>query len=173
MFSAAKLFIATYRIWFQLAAIAALVGGAWWGIHNYNESLREEGRAEIRQEYQIKLLQAYKDKAAIEDGWKKQKEKSDENARKRQETLAANLATAALINSGLRDDVDSLRQRLSDPSIGATADGAVTIKAVLGECARELESYAGKNTQLATSCDRHVNDLQRYHEQWPKVNGTQ
>jgi len=169
MWSAILLKLAPYALLLKIGAVIAMVGGLAYGVHTYNESLRESGRQEMRLEYQKKLLQAYKDKVKQESIWRKQQEDSNAQAAKRQTVLAANLATANLINSGLSSDLTSLRERLSDPAVGTDSNGAAAVKVVLGECTRELEGYAAKGVQLATSCDRHVNDLRRYAEQWPKV----
>jgi hypothetical protein len=164
-----KAFFMAYRIWFQLAALGAILGGIWWGVHTYNAHQQKIGYDKAVGEYQIQLDKALIDKQDTEDKWRKQQEDSNVKANKRQTVLASNLATANLINSGLSSDLSNLRDSLSNPAIGANANGAATLKTVLGECTRELEGYTGKNIQLATACDRHVNDLIRYHEQWPKV----
>lgn len=37
-----------YRWLIAAVTAAALLGAAWWGLHRWQESLREEGRAEVR-----------------------------------------------------------------------------------------------------------------------------
>ena len=158
-----------YVLLLKIGIAIAMAGGLAFGVHTYNIHQQDIGYQRAVSEYQVKLIAAQESARKTEANWKRQQEVSNVNATKRQQVLAANLATANLINSGLRGEADDLRQRLSDPAVGATSDGIAAIKTVLGECTREIESYAGKDTELAASCDRHVNDLQRYHEQWPKV----
>ena len=158
-----------YVLLLKILAVIAMAGGLVYGVHTYNDSLREQGRAEVRLEYAALLEKARSEALEKEAGWRKQQEVSNANHAKRQQVLNSNLATANLISSELRNEADSLRQLLSDPATGADAHGAAAVKTVLGECTRELEGYSTKNTELATACDRHTNDLQRYHEQWPKA----
>jgi hypothetical protein len=49
-------------IWLRLLAAAALAAAIAWAIHTYNESLREDGRAEVRTQWQ-----AATDKAKAEE----------------------------------------------------------------------------------------------------------
>lgn len=49
---------------YKLAGAAIVLGLVWWGVHTYNEALREQGRAEIRAEDAVALAKAKTDAEA-------------------------------------------------------------------------------------------------------------
>lgn len=155
-------FFMLYRVWFQLAAVAAIVGAGWWSVHKYNESLREDGRQEMRLEYNAKLVAAQEDARQKEAIWRKQQEVSNANHAKRQVILSANLATADIANRSLLDDLANIRRGLPSDTPAAVAQRTITLSNVFGDCSTEV-------VRLAALGDRWANEAVRCVESWPKV----
>jgi hypothetical protein len=96
-----------------------------------------------------------------EKDWQDQIEKERYDATQRENALRADSASAHAANDGLRLQTVDLARRLAAADPGSASTHAAT---ALGEL---LTSCSARRTELAESCDRHVNDLKTLMGSWP------
>lgn len=141
--------------------IAAVVGSVWFGVHQYNESLRQEGRDEVQAKWdkdkQARALLAAADAEAkrVKDAQHAQDIAKERADRERDAVIVGTVL------ADTRGQLDRLRRtnaavtaRLAKASQGATpgpgADGpAEASGSVFDECTRQLVGVAGEAEGLA------------------------
>lgn len=79
----------------------------------------------------------------------------------REAKLRKALAAAQSATRGLRDDLATLGDRLSESSVETCRTYIATLSHVLGECSERYSEVAG-------TADQCVSDLQQVTEAWPK-----
>ena len=149
-----------YLLLLKLGLVAILLGGGVLGVHKYNDHFREEGRAEVREEYKDKLIAA-QDAAQKETAALNQKIKEANNAaNRRNKQIDEAHAAANSANTSLQSALDHLRLSVPSATAASLANSVTTLSTVFGQCATEYGS-------LAVISDRHSNDAQRCIESWP------
>jgi phage replication-related protein YjqB (UPF0714/DUF867 family) len=87
--------------------------------------------------------------------------KAQDEAKKRETKLAADAATASLVNDGLRDDLAAVRASLPGLNRDAVNRYAQTASIVFEQCSRRY-------SDMAANADRFASDRQTLIESWPK-----
>lgn len=140
--------------WWAKAVLATiLLGVITWGIHLYNESLRDEGRAEIqavldkvKADQTAKLAELTAEYRAKEQAWQTEKEGITRDARNKLKNAQAALPAAVAAGDELRDRIAQLTSECSTPasapSPGPGSPPASTTDALLADVQRRLDKAA-------------------------------
>lgn len=136
--------------------VAALVlGYGFWSRH-----MQGIGYDKATAEYTAAALVASEAARAKESAWQTQLQKAQNDATKRQKTLAADAAAARGAADSLRDDLRAVRASLPTLTREAVDRYADTASIVFADCIRE---YQG----LAKAADGHAGDQQTLDDGWP------
>lgn len=158
--------------WWAKAVLATiLLVAITWAIHLYNESLRDEGRAEIQSILDkakagqaAELAALTTEYRAKEQAWQTEKEGITRDARNKLKTAQAALPAAAAAGDELRDRIAQLTSKCSTP---ASAPGAGTgsptanptnalladVQRRLDKAAEELAGYADASSIAGQACE--------------------
>lgn len=145
-----------------------LVAALLLGVHTLDKSRQAIGYDRAKSKWDAdKLsqanatLQASEAARAVEKALKAKVEKAQNDANKRETKLAADAATARLVNDGLRDDLAAVRASLPDLTRDAVNRYAETASLVFEQCSRRY-------SDMAANADRFASDRQTLIESWPK-----
>ena len=154
--------------WIQIIGVLALGIGAAVGLRSCQESLREEGRAEIREEWvladnarELQERQALIDKQRSErkdeQRMAREKEKKDHEQAQREKRLLDRAVAAERAADGLRGTIARLnadsRDRRAEGTCAAAereADAAATARELLGACAGRYRALGQGADELAS-----------------------
>jgi len=148
-------------LWAKAIILAAIVAACAWGVHLYNQGIRDTQRKLDVAEYSAKLIAAQEDAKAQEMAWREQSKKSQEktneqlNARDRQYQSAVNTI------GGLRNTITNLGNGLSTLTATACSARIEALSAVFGECAE-------RRTEVAKAATGQLIDSMSCRDQWPK-----
>lgn len=148
-------------LWAKALIVAALLAACAWGVHLYNQSIRDDQRALDVAEYSAKLIAAQDDARAQEAAWQaKQKDiqrKANDEINKRD----ADYAALARTNDGLRNAAVNFSNGLPGDTLAACRARAATLADVFGECTGILRS-------VAKAADGQFIDAVSCRESWPE-----
>ena len=96
-----------------------------------------------------------------ENFWRTELENARINANAREMRLKKDVAAAQSATNGLRNDLASLRARLTTSTEASCLATADSIGILLGQCAEDYRA-------MAEVADRHATDVQTLTEAWPK-----
>jgi hypothetical protein len=146
-----------YRWLLAGALIAALVLG--YGL--WVDHIGDTREATVRAEYTAAALVAGEAARAKESAWQTQLQKAQNEATKRQKTLAADAAALRTERNGLRDDLATVRASRPGLARDTLERYANASAIVFADCTR---SYSG----LAQDADRLATERQTLIEAWPE-----
>jgi hypothetical protein len=112
-------------------------------------------------EYTAAALVASEAARAKESAWQAQLQKAQNEATKRQKTLAADAAALRAERNGLRDQLETAGRQLPGASCGSVREYAATLNAVFDQCSGAIEGLAGK-------AGGHAADSLMLEQAWPK-----
>ena len=148
-------------LWMKLAAIAALVAAVGFGVHWYNQGLRDTQMALDQAKYDQALISAQTDARAQTDAWmKKFKEKDDATTKAIQERDVRYTVVAAS-NGKLRDDLARYTSGASQLTAPACAEGIKALSTVFGQC---IDRY----TEMGKHAEGHLLDSEDCRAKWPE-----
>lgn len=147
-------------LWVKLVAAAAIIAVASWGVHLYNQSIRDDQRAKDVAEYNEARAIAAQE-AAIETAAMLGAKENAINARIESEKKTRAALSAARTESGrLRDTIADLRAGMPDVSLEACRARADAGLRLLGAC---QERYL----EVAAGAKGHLEDSLMYQRGWP------
>lgn len=149
-----------YVLLLKVLAVIVMAGGLAYGVHKYNDSLREDGRSEIRAEYAKLLEKAHEDSRKAQEQFNQKIQEANNAANRRNKQIDAAHANAAAASDSLRDSLSHLRDSVPGATASALAGTITTLSTVLGDCGAK---YQG----MAVIGDRHSSDVQTLRDSWP------
>lgn len=150
----------------KLAAIALLVGAAWWAWTSHISHQQQIGYDRATATLQPQLdhargeLAAEKSARAQEQAWAQQLETANREAEARNQALEAAAAAAAATAGRLRNNLADLQQRLAGTTAQACRETAATLATLFGNCTDEYRA-------LAATADGHASDVRTLSDAWP------
>ena len=133
-------------IWAKALIVAALLAALAWGVHLYNQSIRDTQRALDVAEYNVKLVQAEEKARAKESQWQAQiKGAQDEAQKLRNDKELADKSNRVVVGR-LREQLANISNSLSSTSITACRARASTLTIVFEQCVQRY-SDMGKYAQ--------------------------
>lgn len=163
--------------WAKALIVAALLGLAAWGVHLYNDSLREDGRQEVRAEWDKERIELGDRALAESESKAKESLRRMEAQRSNQDAQDRELGAARVAAARNAADADRLRQqsasaardwaaRLADSPTAedlAAAGAAIGVLTdLLGRADRRagvLASYADTARAAGLKCERDYDAL--------------
>ena len=149
-----------YRLLGKILLTLALLGGAAFGVIQYNEHFKEVGRAEVREEYAALLEKAHEDSRKAEVQFNQKIKEANDAANRRNKQIDAAHAAATSASDGLRDALGNLRDSVPSATAASLAESTRTLAAVLSDCGRKYSDVAGVG-------DRITSEAKRCVESWP------
>jgi hypothetical protein len=131
------------------------------GYFAWADRIGDTREATVRAEYTAAALVASEAARAKESAWQTKLQKAQDEATKRQKTLAADAAAARHSADSLRDDLRAVRASLPGLTREAVERYANASADVFDHCVRE---YSG----LAQDADRLASQRQTLIDAWPK-----
>lgn len=150
----------------KLAAIALLVGAAWWAWNSHISHQQQIGYDRATALLQPQLVQARgelaaeKNARAREQAWAQQLEAANREAEARNQALEAAAAAAAATAGRLRNNLADLQQRLAGTTAEACRKTAATLATLFGNCTDEYRA-------MAAAADGHASDVRTLSDAWP------
>ena len=151
-------------LYFKLGALAAAFAGGFW----LNGTLWESKWSERDRVDALSVVAAQEAERAKERQWETDIQRVHDDAKKRQETIAADAAELGDTANRLRDKIKSMSKGQSGGNTTATniSRGAATDKVVLGKLLEwsvgtneTLARYADQNREAALTCNAAYNAL--------------
>jgi methyl-accepting chemotaxis protein len=150
-------------------ALAALLVGCQAAVEHF----REQGRAEVQADWDAdKLIRAQalqnltNQLRQTEQGFTDQLAKAHNDFTEKSKQITADADRARLAASGLRNDLNTARSRLSaaaKDSDGTITEYASTVSDLFERCTERYRDVADK-------ADRHAADAEMMREAWPAIN---
>lgn len=149
-------------IWAKALIVAALLAACAWGVHRYNQSIRDDQRALDVAEYNVRLLAAQEDARAQESAWQAKQKHEQEVTNEQLNRRDAQYAAAAGTIAGLRNTLSNLGNGL--PTITATACGAriSALSTVFAECTNQL-------AEMGRAAQGQLIDAVSCRSSWPST----
>lgn len=147
-------------LWAKALILAAIVAACAWGVHLYNQSIRDTQRKLDVAEYSAKLIAAQEDAKAQEMAWREQSKKSQEKTNELLNAKDANYAVLSRATDSLRNAATNYGNGLSADTIAACRARAATLADVFGECAEALRD-------MAAAADGQYIDKMNCINSWP------
>jgi hypothetical protein len=146
----------------------ALVAALLLGVHTLDTSRQAIGYDRAKSKWDAdKLsqanatLKASEAARAAEKALQAKVTKAQDEAKKRETKLAADAATARLINDGLRLDLAAIGRRIPALTRDAVDQYATNSTELLGECSAAYQD-------MAATADRHASDAMTLQKAWPR-----
>ena len=144
----------------KIAGVVALAIAVFFGFEWAQHNAEKRGYDKAQYEYTQKALVAQAAARKREQDLEAKLQDAQNEARTRESALVAAADNARLERDGLRDDLSTIRDRLSSASSDSLRKYAATANAVLQECTDQL-------TELARKADGHASDALMLSQGWP------
>ena len=158
-------------LWLKGVLVGIVMVGMIALVKHWEAGLRQEGYDKAVAEYQAQKDEALAKAQAKTYEMKERYEKAMVEVATKDAEISRLTAfnRAAAVNVGrLRDKLRTATDLLPRDSVAACAKSLAAVSAVLGECSREVEEYAGAYGELATQADGHAADVRMMEATWPK-----
>lgn len=149
-------------LWLKLALFAAAIALVGFGVHWYNEGIRDTQQALDQAKYDRALIGAQEDAKAQTDAWlKKFKEKDDATTKAIQER-DARYGVVVASNGKLRDQLAGYASGAVQLTAPACSKGIKALSTVLGQC---IDRY----TEMGRHAEGHLLDSEDCRAKWPEA----
>lgn len=148
-------------LWAKAIIVAAALAALSWGVHLYNQSIRDDQRALDVAEYTQKLIAAEENARTIEATWKFNAQKSQEKTNELLNARDASYAVLIKSNNSLRNAATNYGNGLATDTLTACRARAATLADVFGQCADTLIG-------MAKAADGQYIDAVTCRETWPR-----
>jgi len=126
-------------IWVKALVVAALLAALSWGVHLYNQGIRDTQQALDQAKYDQALINAQADAKAQTDAWMKTLKEKDDATTKAIQARDTRYAGVVNANGKLRDELANLSSDSAQLTPTACSEGIKTLSAVFGQC---LDRYS-------------------------------
>ena len=158
-------------LWLKGVLVGVVMVGMIALVKHWEAGIEQRGYDKAVAEYQVQKEQALAEAQAVAKNWRtKYEQATDEIVAK-----SAEIARLSALNRAAVGDIGRLRDKLRTAtdllprdSVAACAKSLAAVSAVLGECSREVEEYAGAYGTLAADADGHAADVRMMEAAWPK-----
>lgn len=144
-------------LWIKALIVAALLAAAIFYVNRYLSSVEQRGYDRAVVEYQAKLITAQNDAIIERNRLQGLVEAAIKGRSQREETIRKSAAATGALVTGVRNELDTLRDGLSTATVDALRHATAALAIVFGSC---TERYSG----LAEKADRHASDVRAMME---------
>jgi len=148
-------------LWAKALILAATVAALAWGVHLYNQCIRDTQRKLDVAEYSAKLIAAQEDAKAQEMAWREQSKKSQEKTNEQLNARDRQYATAVNTIGGLLNTIANLGNGLSTLTVTACSARIQALSTVFGECSDRL-------AEMGKAAQGQFIDSMSCRDQWPR-----
>lgn len=144
-------------LWVKALVVASVIAAITFAVNNYLSSVEQRGYDRAVSEYQAKLITAQNDAIAERNRLQGLVDAAIKGRSEREKTIQKSAAATGALVTGVRNELEAIRDGLSVATIDALRHSTATLSVVFGEC---TERYSG----LAEKATRHVSDIRAMTE---------
>lgn len=144
-------------LWVKALVVASVIAAITFAVNNYLSSVEQRGYDRAVGEYRMKLIEAQNDAIAERNRLQGLVDAAIKGRSEREKTIQKSAAATGALVTGVRNELDTIRDGLSVATIDALRHSTATLSVVFGEC---TERYSG----LAEKATRHVSDIRAITE---------
>lgn len=154
--------LARYKLLAEIVVIGAIAAGALYAFHTFCESLREEGRQEVRAEDARLAAQKEAADRKVEAVWNQRIQKAENDATANQQMLQTVLSSSGKSLDSLRNAVNG--QASANQLPGATLDA---LRASTAALSTVFLDCAARYRAMGENADGHALDVRTLQQSWP------
>ncbi len=154
-------FFAPYKLWFEIAALVAVLAGLAWGVHAYNTHQQGIGEARVRAEYVERDRLSAENQRLREQSLQKDVDNAQAQAAKDRQLASAAAVAAANTGRLFSGTLTTVTANVATATRDALATNVTTLATVLDNCQQRYLWMAGQ-------ADGHAADSIMYQRGWPK-----
>ena len=144
-------------LWVKALVVASVIAAITFAVNNYLSSVEQRGYDRAVSEYRMKLIEAQNDAIAERNRLQGLVDSAIKGRSDREKAIQKSAAATGALVTGVRNELDAIRDGLSVSTIDALRHSTATLSVVFGEC---TERYSG----LAEKADRHASDIRAMTE---------
>ena len=144
-------------LWVKALIVASVLAAITFAVNNYLSSVEQRGYDRAVSEYRMKLIEAQNDAIAERNRLQGLVDSAIKGRSEREKAIQKSAAATGALVTGVRNELDAIRDGLSVATIDALRHSTATLSVVFGEC---TERYSG----LAEKATRHVSDIRAITE---------
>jgi len=147
-------------LWIKLALAAAALALLSWGVHLYNQGIRDTQQALDQSKYDKALINAQADARHQTDAWIAKLKERDNVTTEEIQKRDVRYAGVVSANGKLRDKLENYSAGTSQLTAPACSEGVKALSTVLGQC---LDEYAA----MGKHAEGHLLDFEDCRAKWP------
>ena len=144
-------------LWVKALIVASVLAAITFAVNNYLSSVDQRGYDRAVSEYRMKLIEAQNDAIAERNRLQGLVDAAIKGRSDREKAIQKSAAATGALVTGVRNELEAIRDGLSVATIDALRHSTATLSVVFGEC---TERYSG----LAEKATRHVSDIRAITE---------
>lgn len=148
--------------WLKLILLGAALAAVGFGVHWYNQGIRDTQQALDQAKYDKALISAQADAKAQTDAWMKKFKEKDDATTKQISEMDARFKFVNNANHILRDKVTSYAIGAAQLTPTTCTQGIQALSAVFGQC---LDRY----TEMGKHAEGHLLDSEDCRAKWPEA----
>ena len=147
-------------LWIKLALIAAAMALVGFGVHWYNQGIRDTQQKLDQARYDQALINAQTDAKAQTDSWLKTIKEKDNVTTQEIQKRDVRYASVVASNGKLRDQLANYSSGAVQLTAPSCAEGIKALSSVFGEC---IDRY----TEMGKHAEGHLLDSEDCRAKWP------
>jgi len=147
-------------LWIKLAMIAAAIALVGFGVHWYNQGIRDTQQKLDQAKYDQALINAQTDAKAQTDSWLKTIKEKDNVTTQEIQKRDVRYASVVASNGKLRDQLANYSSGAVQLTAPSCAEGIKALSSVFGEC---IDRY----TEMGKHAEGHLLDSEDCRAKWP------